>query len=105
MSPWINKWNSIVEKSNPGPINVNQSLQWNFIPPLGWAKDAIKKVGALKRKTIKGLQEITREDLSAVEVYYDEDVAARADMFTIGNYFDQTATKIIKGVLPCMQFD
>lgn len=46
-----------------------------------------------------------REDLSAVEIQFNEDDASRADQFDIGTYFNQFASKIYRGVLPTRQFD
>ena len=68
LSPWDNLWNEVFEVS---PQNVPTSaksknkqawlvapaLQWNFVPPLGWAEEAFEKVSAYRGQgKITGLQ-------------------------------------------------
>ena len=36
---------------------------------------------------------------------YDEDLATQANLFTVGEYFDTFAPKIIKGPIPSMMYD
>ena len=67
---------------------VSPSYEWNFVHPLGWAQEAFRKVRAVQ-SSITGLHQITRELLALVEeIQYNDDAMARADLFTIGPYFD-----------------
>lgn len=84
---------------------IKESLVWDFVPPLGWALEVFGKVRANKGfDKVRGLHQVTREDLSAVTIEFNEEDAIMTDKFNIGQYFNQYASKMIPGPLPTGQF-
>ena len=97
LSPWTSNCSEVIDvtpqrKSMHGTDNweVSQDAQWNFVPPLEWAEEAFRTVKAYRGQSdlITGLHEITRDDLAAVILHYDEEESVRADLFDIGQYFN-----------------
>ena len=82
--------------------DIQQTIQWNFIPPLEWAEEAFAQVKVHRGKysELNGLHEITRADLEAVVLRYDEEETAHADHFDLGWYFNQFSHNFMKGGLP-----
>ena len=89
LSPWDNLWNEVFEVTPQNlPVNsaktkqawmVAPALQWNFVPPLGWAQEAFEKVSAYRgHGKISGLHQITRDDLSNVEITHSDEDVSRA---------------------------
>ena len=110
LSPWDNLWNDAIDLTTKrasmsrkfSVADIQQTIQWNFIPPLEWAEEAFAQVKVHRGKysELNGLHEITRADLEAVVLRYDEEETAHVDRFDLGSYFNQFAHNIMKGGLP-----
>ena len=110
LSPWDNMWHEVVDttydmiEQTPN-FAIKEALVWDFVPPLGWALEVFGKVRANKGfDKVRGLHQVTREDLSAVTIEFNEEDAIKTDKFNIGQYFNQYASKMIPGPLPTGQF-
>lgn len=56
LSPWINKWSQVIDStpdwqdqmSSQKNWSINTAIQWDFIPPLGWAEEVFEKVRSVE---------------------------------------------------------